>query len=167
MPFPIPSASGALDLSQYAPRLVALANEIVLQRFDGLCCVSCHSLLAVVSDEDGLLRLGNGNTLTALRYPVRTSDSACSLSRQSKGGRDSSYLAGVGAAIFGLGEHVALTGDVQALGEGLVDGGFLAGHNACEVLHLLGADLSIASWSASCVPLNPSGPPSDLVLFKG
>lgn len=59
-----------------------------------------------------------------------------------------SYLAGIGAAILGLGEHVALAGNVHTLGKCLVNGSLLAGHDACEVLHLLGANLSTMFLSA-------------------
>lgn len=51
--------------------LVSLANKVVLQRLDGLCCVSCHSLLAVVANKNGLLRLGDGDTLTTLDDPCQ------------------------------------------------------------------------------------------------
>lgn len=53
-PVPVPS------------RLVTLTDEVVLQRLDDLCCVACHASLAVIPDQNGLLRLGDGNTLATL-----------------------------------------------------------------------------------------------------
>lgn len=46
--------------------LVALANEVVLQRLNGLCGVSCLLGLAVVCDQDGLLRRGDGDAGSSL-----------------------------------------------------------------------------------------------------
>lgn len=66
----------------------------------------------------------------------------------SKKKRVPSYLAGVEAAVLNLGDHVALAGNVHAVGEGLVDSGLLAGHEARDVLHLLGADLCSSPVSA-------------------
>lgn len=50
--------------------LVALANEVVLQRLNGLCGVSCLLGLAVVCDQDGLLRRGDGDASSALDVVV-------------------------------------------------------------------------------------------------
>jgi hypothetical protein len=46
--------------------LVALANKVILQSLDGLCCVSWLLGLAVVSDQDSLLRLGDDDAATTL-----------------------------------------------------------------------------------------------------
>lgn len=74
----LPNTSQVLCLAQSptAPRLVSLTNEVVLQRLDGLCCVSSDALLAMVAEEDGLLRLGDGDALTTLKHCVRTSSLA-------------------------------------------------------------------------------------------
>lgn len=141
-PFCLSSCEMHLYTLPCTSRLIALTNKVVLQRLDGLCCVSCHTLLAVMSDENSLLRLGDGDTLTALKIaPLEPLLLSLRLVHNS-------YLAGIGAAVLSLGKHVALAGNVQTLGKCLVNGSLLAGHDACEVLHLLGANLSIISSSA-------------------
>lgn len=82
-----------------------------------------------------------------------------------------SYLAGVDAALIVLGEHESLASNVQTLGESLVDGGLVAAHNACNVLHLLGADLlfppnTYAGQPSSCPTIVTNGP-SDLPPILG
>lgn len=54
--------------------LVALTSEVVFQRLDDLCCVSCDSSLAMMTYQDSLLRLGNGDTLTTLRISTGQSN---------------------------------------------------------------------------------------------
>lgn len=100
-----------------------------------------------MADEDGLLRLGDGEALAALQSVPPSEKKARRIAshtnKKSAWKRLFAYLAGVNAAILSLCEHVALAGDMQALGKRLVDGGLVAGHDVCKVLHLLGADLPI------------------------
>lgn len=63
------SPFASLSLTCCIP-LVALADEVVLQRLDGLCGVSCLLGLAVVCDQDGLLRRGDGDAGSSLDVVV-------------------------------------------------------------------------------------------------
>jgi hypothetical protein len=46
--------------------LVSLTNEVVGEAFDGLRRVSGLDVLAIMANEDGLLRLNDNDTSTAL-----------------------------------------------------------------------------------------------------
>jgi hypothetical protein len=52
---------------QRTGNLVALLNEVVGEGLDRLCCVAGLNVLAMVSDEDGLFRLGDADSCLALK----------------------------------------------------------------------------------------------------
>lgn len=145
LPYPLRALSICIPIPPACciPLLVALANEVVLQRLNGLCGVSCLLGLAVVCDQDGLLRRGDGNAGSALDVVVAQVSALLALFPACGGseGREISYLAGVDVAVVNAGDDKSLAGDVDALSVCLVNSGGLALGDVGEVLHLLGADL--------------------------
>lgn len=123
--------------------LVALADEVVLQRLNGLCGVSCLLGLAVVCDQDGLLRRGDGDAGSSLGEVAWSG--RCSLCHSIRN-IGNPYLAGVDVAVVDTGDDESLAGDVDALGMCLVHGGRVTLGDVGEVLHLLGAELFAISY---------------------
>lgn len=139
---------GSIPIPPVLQPLVALANEVVLQRLNGLCGVSCLLGLAVVCDQDGLLRRGDGDAGSSLEVVARSG--LCSLCFRIRNS-ENSYLAGVDVAVIDTGDDESLAGDVDALGVCLVHGGRVTLGDVGEILHLLGADLFSTSYQLAAL----------------
>jgi hypothetical protein len=109
--------------------LVAEVGEVIGEGLDRLCRVAGLGVLAVVADEDGLFRLDDADSCLA--------------------------LAAVHAPVPDPRGHVALAGDVNALGIGLVYRRLVllvkVGQDGDEVLELIGSDREIGRRSPGAV----------------
>lgn len=125
---PIHSASPWHNVaSTYPPEcLVAEPDEVVGELLDDVGGVPGSVLLAVVADDDGLRRLGDGNARPALagnkqlvsgwRWLVGCHGSIGGRG-PGEGARGSTYLATVQTPILRLRGDVSLPANVEALGE--------------------------------------------------
>lgn len=123
LPFP-PTTRPAFS-SSLREGLVALADEVVGKTLNGRTGVAGNLGLAMLAEDNGLLRLSNGDTLT-------------SRSR-------------VNASVFGSGYDVSLTANKETLGKSLVLGSGVTVDNSGNGFHLLGLDLETGRGSPDAV----------------
>lgn len=126
-------SSKTSSFSPYSPEMpcqhhqnnlsVANTNEVVGESLNGLRGITGLDVLAVVTDKDGLFRLDDGDTLL--------------------------LMATVDVVTLNSSGDVALAGNVEAVGEGLIGLGLLGGvfrglvKDGDDMLDLIGADLRI------------------------
>ena len=94
--------------------------------------------LAVVADEDGLLRLGDAEAISSLSGHFVSICSPHNRPYLTLGCL--SYLASVHTPPLDLGQDISHTAHVDALGVGLVDGAAGVVEDVGDVLHLLGLE---------------------------